>query len=124
MNLAPKQKEVMDACIKQGVYELPDSLRDAPKLWEGLALYYQAFFDLHSCRQRGEGIGPIDWLAIDRYCERNGIEGEQYEDMHFFIARMDHAYLEDVAKQQEKKLTDASKKHTPPKSRSPVRRRR
>ncbi len=124
MNLAPQQKDVLDACIKQGVYELPDSLRDVPKLWEGLALYYQAFFDLHSCRQRGEGIGPIDWLAIDRYCERNGIEGEQYEDVHFFISRMDHAFLEDFGAKQQKRLTDAQKAHPPVTKPRPARKRR
>lgn len=73
---------------------MPDSLKDTPELWPGLALYYNAFFDLHGCRQLGDAVGPIDWITIDRYCERYELEGEQYEAMHYFLGRMDHAYLE------------------------------
>lgn len=82
----------MEECIRRG-QPPPDSIQNAPVLYEGLNLYYTAFLDLHGCRQLGTVMGPIDWLAIDRYCERHDITGEQYEDMHYFVSRLDEAYL-------------------------------
>lgn len=98
----------MDDAIRQGL-PLPDSLENAPELFIGLNLFYSAFFDLHGCRQLGNALGPIDWITIDRYCERYEIEGEQYEDMHFFLGRMDYAYLERERNKTTKSLQDAKR---------------
>lgn len=92
MTLAPTQKKIMDECIRRG-QPPPDSIQNAPELMPGLNLYYNAFFALHGCRQLGAAMGPIDWVTVDRYCQRYGIEGEQYEDMHFYIGQMDAAYM-------------------------------
>lgn len=92
LTLAPIQRDVMEQCIRRGEPP-PDSIQNAPELHIGLNLFYAAFMDLHGCRQLSEILGPIDWLTIDRYCERNGITGEQYEDMHYYVSRMDAAFL-------------------------------
>lgn len=92
LTLAPAQKTIMEECIRRG-QPPPESIQKAPTLYPGLNLFYTAFLDLHGCRQLGDHMGPIDWLTIDRYCERNGIEGEQQEDMHYFVSKMDEAYL-------------------------------
>jgi hypothetical protein len=47
--------------------------------------------------------GPIPWLAVDSYCNTNGIEGEQREDLEHHIRALDTAYLDYRAKQAEKK---------------------
>lgn len=83
----------MDECIRRGKPP-PESIQNAPELNAGLGLYYVAFLDLTGCRHVGEALGTIDWLMIDRYCQRYDIEGEQYEDMQYLIARMDAAFLE------------------------------
>lgn len=98
---------------------MPDSLKDPPELWEGLRLFYNAFFDLHGCRQLGDAVGPIDWIAIDRYCERYQIEGEQYDAMHYHIGRMDHAYLE-RDRDQAKKRRDQTQRAAESKAKRPA----
>lgn len=115
----------MEDCIRRG-QPPPDSIRNAPELFAGLNLFYTAFLDLHGTRQIGAGLGPIDWLAIDRYCERYGIEGEQYEDMHYFLAQMDSAYLkheEGKAAAERKKMEQQAKQAAKIKK-APARRRR
>jgi hypothetical protein len=82
----------MEECIRRG-QPPPESVQNAPELNLGLHLFYTAFLDLHGCRQLTEVMGPIDWLAIDRYCERYDITDEQYEDMHYFVAKLDEAFL-------------------------------
>jgi hypothetical protein len=59
----------------------------------GLELYFTAFFDLTSCRSIGMGEGPIPWLAINMYCQANGIVGEQREDVLYQIQQLDQEYL-------------------------------
>ena len=58
-----------------------------------LALYYDAFYALHSCRPSGMGPGPIPWTGVQEYCGYYGLDDEQQEDMHYFITELDHAYL-------------------------------
>ncbi len=102
----------MDECIRRG-RPPPEGIQNAPELNAGLGLYYTAFLDLHGCRQLGMAMGPIDWLTIDRYCERYKLEGEQYEDMHYFINHMDAAYMKyesDKAEAERKKQEAAGKR--------------
>jgi hypothetical protein len=73
---------------------MPDKFRNAPELFVGLDLFYIAFMDMSSCRQMGYmAIGPIDWLTINAYCIAYQLQGEQREDMFYFIGQMDVAYL-------------------------------
>ena len=83
---------------------LPERIRNAPELFLGLELYLMAFMELTSCRGLGYGaMGPIPWMAIQRYCEVHDIQGEQREDLFYFVQKMDKAYMDwqrDKAKQQ------------------------
>ena len=75
--------------------KLPDFIANAPSLFDGLELFYKGFMDLTSCRQQGYASeGPITWFNIHYYCEINDIKGEQKEDFHYHIEKMDSAYLE------------------------------
>jgi len=56
-------------------------------------LYYGAFFDLTTNRV-GFGDGPIPWQAIEEYARLNYYDEEQKDDLHFYIAKMDEAFLE------------------------------
>lgn len=113
LTLAPTQKKIMDECIRRG-QPPPEGIQNAPELNAGLALYYTAFLNLHGCRQLGTAMGPIDWITIDRYCERYGLEGEQYEDMHYYISHMDAAYMkyENDKADAERKKQEAQHKRT------------
>ena len=116
LTLSKMHREIMEEHIRRGKPP-PDVIQGAPELHQGLQLYYIAFLDLTSCRQLSEVIGPIDWITIDRYCERHNITGEQYEDMHYYLGRMDLAYLEHVRKQKGdtlKRTANRTKAPTPP----------
>jgi len=39
------------------------------------------------------GLGPISWLAIDRYCIAKRIRGDQREDLFELIRTLDNEYL-------------------------------
>lgn len=112
----------MEECIRRG-QPPPEGIQNAPVLYDGLNLYYTAFLDLHGCRQLGTVLGPIDWLAIDRYCERHEIMGEQYEDMHYFVARMDEAFLKNHRDKADKANKAALGKAKSGIKKAPVRRR-
>lgn len=71
----------------------PKVIADAPELLVGLELFYEAFYDLTSCRG-GMGDGPIPWTAIEEYCNQTGIYDEQRERMHEYMRGMDNAFLE------------------------------
>lgn len=82
---------------------LPDHIQNAPELTQGLELFYNAFQDLSSCRTAGMSLGPIPWTAMDQYCVRYGINGEQRDDLFHHVEKLDEAYREYVEKKAEKK---------------------
>jgi hypothetical protein len=87
---------------RDALHKLPDSIKEAPELLPGLALYYGAFWDLCSCRQVGMGEGPISWLAVDAYASARGFDEDQRDDLHAFIPAMDQAYMKHKAAESEK----------------------
>ena len=80
---------------------LPDHILNAPTLLPGLALYYNAFHDLSSCRTLGMTLGPIPWTAINDYCYHADITGEQRDDMFHHVMALDDEYRAFVEKQSE-----------------------
>lgn len=81
----------------------PKKEKEAPELFQGLELYLMAFMELTSCRALGHGaIGPIPWLALQRYSEVFELHGEQREDLFYFVQRMDKAYLDWQTEEAEK----------------------
>ena len=73
---------------------LPDKIKNAPILRLGLELFYNAFWDLDSCRNSGWGMGPIPWLAMRDYATTFGFTEEQEEDLYYHVRLMDNAYLD------------------------------
>jgi len=83
---------------------LPKVIQEAPELLPGLALYYNGFVELSSCRQvSGHGESPIPWTAIRDYCNEFDIEGEQRDYFFILIREMDKAYFEHLSKKTKTK---------------------
>lgn len=40
------------------------------------------------------GVGAIPWASVDRWAERHGIEGEDFDVLWRLIRSMDQVYLE------------------------------
>lgn len=88
--------------LNQG-HPLPDRVRDAPTLFEGLEIYFGAFFDLDTERHHGMGLMPIPWSAILRYARFHEFDYRQTQELLHYVGRMDAWYLEHLAKKMESK---------------------
>jgi hypothetical protein len=73
---------------------LPERIKNAPELFIGNELYYEAFSQLTSSRQVGMGLGPVPTLAIIEWGLVNNLDADQREDLLWFIPRLDAKYLE------------------------------
>lgn len=69
----------------------------------GLELYYDAFWDLNSCREVGFGLGPIPWTSIKDYAITFEFDTEQFEDLYYFVRSMDDVYMKFHAPKKGKK---------------------
>ncbi len=85
----PFEKKIIEQCAKDGL-PLPKKIAAAPELKIELQLFYQGFLDLNSCRVYG---GGLPWSALDQYCARYDITGEQREDFFYYLGELDKAYL-------------------------------
>jgi hypothetical protein len=85
----------LEQCAREGL-PLPKKIQEAPELRPGLDLYYYGFLDLVSCWSSGSNCIP--WTAIETYCERYGLDDEQREEMHTFVAALDGVYQAHVKK--------------------------
>jgi hypothetical protein len=109
----PTEKTIVEQCIRNRM-PLPQSIANAPELYEGLELFYVAFMELTTCRALGMAEGPIPWTAVQSYCNELGLVGEQREDMFFHIREMDTCYLEFRAKKtQQQSLAQSKGPRTP-----------
>ena len=79
---------------------LPRKIAEAPALFQGLELYYDAFLELNSCRTTGFGLGPIPWTAMCDYAEAFELDEEQKDDLFYYVRAMDVAYLEHQARRK------------------------
>ena len=73
--------------------------------------YIDAFKELSSCRSgAGMGLGPIPFTAIVEYSRLFEI-GEDFEDFHYIIRRMDNELLRlESQKSPKKQETNVGKK--------------
>lgn len=81
---------------------LPESIKNAPRLLEGLGFYYTAFQELSTDRPVGMGVGQIPWTSIDRFAERHGLEEEEYDSFLYLIRRMDEEFMDHANAQASK----------------------
>lgn len=84
---------------------LPDAIRDAPFLQQGLELYLQAFVELSTTRLIGFSEGCIPWTAIKEWGVFHGLDYMQMHDLFYHIRKLDNVYLK-----HQKKLSDNAKK--------------
>lgn len=73
---------------------LPRAIQNAPELWPGLELYFNAWVELDSCRAIGMVAGPIPWTAVEEYSKASGLDDEQRSRLHRLIRAMDVLYME------------------------------
>lgn len=78
------------------------TISKAPDLNIGLEMYWQAFWDLTTCRQIGMGVGPIPWTSVQEYSILLELDEEQTDDLHYHIAVMDNEYLKWVNRNTKK----------------------
>ena len=64
----------------------------------GLELYYDAFWELSTCRATGLALGPIPWSAIKDYAVTFGLDEAQEEDLFYLVRAVDNAFLSYHAK--------------------------
>lgn len=72
---------------------LPDALKNPPELLPGLALYLEAFWDLHTCRQIGMSLGPIPWTSVNIWATMNLTSEDSIKDLHYFVRKLDSEFL-------------------------------
>jgi hypothetical protein len=68
----------------------PRLLEPPPEVAPGLGTYMKAFWDL--CGDRPQG-GRIPWSSVHAWCAAKGIVGDDEEDAHFLVTRLDIEYL-------------------------------
>ena len=85
------EKRIIEQCMREHL-PLPKKIANAPQLFFGLELYYGAFLDLSTCRS-GLGDGPISWQYVHDYAIVNEFSEEQGENLHYFVMKMDAAFL-------------------------------
>lgn len=91
-----QEKSLVQQFVQAGL-PLPAEILNAPRLFEGLEIYFQAFFDLDTERFHGNGLMPIPWSAILRYARFNDFDDRQTRDLMFYISRMDAWNLKRLA---------------------------
>lgn len=72
---------------------LPRKIANAPELNFGLELYYDAFWDLSTCRMSGYSLGPIPWGSVNDYASTFEFDDEQRHALHYYIRVMDNVYV-------------------------------
>lgn len=101
MEQGPVEELIIQQCAKNR-QPLPAKFANVPELWPGLDVFYQAFFDLITCRSQGWGEGPIPWTAINEYAMANGYEGEHRDDLFYHVRSLDKTFLEWRRKKEKK----------------------
>lgn len=78
-----------------------------PGLGRGDDFYLRAFWELSSCRQFGEVMGPIPWNFLIQYAERAGLDAGMIRVFEVVIRELDEAYLEHLRTEREQKRSEA-----------------
>lgn len=83
--------------------ELPEAIENQPVLLDGLGIYMTAFQSLSTCRAFSQGtIGPIPWLAIERYAERYDFDEDSFTLLEVYIQKMDDVYIKHMIDEMKK----------------------
>lgn len=88
------EKSVARQCVLNKA-PIPEPILNAPMLFEGLQLHYEAFLELTRTRQHtvnGTEL-PIHWKEYLDYCSAYSIDGEQRDDFVYVLKQLDDRYL-------------------------------
>ena len=99
---APMEQIIIKQCQRERL-PLPDKLANAPEVALGLELYYDAFWDLTTCRPAGFNIAAIPWLAMREYTVAYRFDSEQCDWLYYLMRVMDQAYMQHHAPKKGKK---------------------
>lgn len=81
-----------------------------PVLQYGLELYMEAFYELNSDRPSAfSGLNSIPFSSICKFAEVYNLRGEDFEDLRFFIRKLDNLYLDWHEEKRPKKQNDKNK---------------
>jgi hypothetical protein len=81
---------------------IPDRIKNKPKLYPGLRIFMDTFWDLEYDRPWLSGMScvplPIPWQTIHNYCTAHNFTGALYTDMLYFIRELDSVYTRHITK--------------------------
>ncbi len=81
---------------------VPEVYANAPVLAAGLELYFEGFWQLHSCRSFGMAMGPIPWTSVVQWGNMQELSHDQMDDLECHISEMDGAFLKWASEQKPK----------------------
>ena len=79
---------------------IPERILNSPELYFGMDLYYDAFWDVATCRPIGLGAGYIPYSEIWDYAAKHGYDDEQRDILLYCVRQMDNAYLDFYKKKE------------------------
>ena len=85
--------------------------KPAPKLRVGLAWYLESFSELDTCRQIENA--PIPFVAITAYASHHGLEGDDIDDLMYYVRSMDNAFLKHSIEKQRREMKANAKPSGP-----------
>lgn len=91
--LGPSERSIAQQAFRSGE-PLPDRIENAPQLFEGLSLYFDAFFDLDTTRNHTFGFVRISILDVKEYAQAWEFDPEQTATLLYVIPRMDTDCIE------------------------------
>lgn len=80
---------------------IPERITNAPSLDPSLSIFLGAFYDLSTERRAGFSVLPIPWSAIANYGKVYNFGKDQFEDLIYFVRRLDEAYLDRMRKKKD-----------------------
>ena len=99
--------------METGQYErntgrLPEWWDKKPPEVRGDDFYIRAFWELSSCRQFGQFVGPVPWDKIVAYAERKQLDSAMVEVLEVVIRELDEVYLSDL-RENRRRQTETTK---------------
>ena len=67
------EKTIVDQAIRAGA-KIPNEILEAPELYEGSKIYFDAFIALDTERSHAMGLTSIPWSKIKNYCDHYGFK--------------------------------------------------
>lgn len=92
LDMGHLEQSIAKQALREG-QPLPERIKNSPELKPGLELYINAFFDLDTERNHGNGLCAIPISSIAGYARMFDFDKEQTEDLLYFIREMDDAHI-------------------------------